>query len=100
MLSPATDGFEPSKLERSFTIRAKEAFLTTFGVAIVPDFVDTLAMARGSGLIALVSRSCFDDSDATARALVAFDLPVPTPELPIEAMWHPRLDADPAHRWL
>jgi len=23
-----------------------------------------------------------------------------TPEVPISLLWHPRLDADPAHRWL
>ena len=69
-------------------------------VAIVPDFVDALAIGQGSDLIALVSRSCFGADGTTARGLAAFDLPVPTPELDIKALWHPRLDADPAHRWL
>jgi DNA-binding transcriptional LysR family regulator len=36
----------------------------------------------------------------TARDLQGFDLPVATPELAISMMWHPRFDADPAHRWL
>jgi DNA-binding transcriptional LysR family regulator len=31
---------------------------------------------------------------------VCFDIPAPTPELTISMMWHPRLDADPGHRWL
>jgi DNA-binding transcriptional LysR family regulator len=35
-----------------------------------------------------------------AQGLDGFDLPVATPELAISVMWHPRLDADPAHRWL
>jgi DNA-binding transcriptional LysR family regulator len=26
--------------------------------------------------------------------------PVPVPELTISLLWHPRMDADPAHRWL
>ena len=69
-------------------------------VAIVPDFVNALAIARRSDLVALVSCSCFGVSDATAQGLVEFRLPVPTPEVAIKAMWHPRLDADPAHRWL
>ena len=30
----------------------------------------------------------------------AFDLPVRTPPLVIAQAWHPRFDADPAHRWL
>ena len=69
-------------------------------VTVVPDFVDALAVARGSDLIALVSNSCFAGRDATSQGLAAFDLPVSTPELAIKVMWHPRLDADPAHRWL
>ncbi|RUY26501.1 LysR family transcriptional regulator, partial [Mesorhizobium sp. M7A.F.Ca.CA.004.12.1.1] len=32
--------------------------------------------------------------------LATFEVPVPTPEFKISAMWHPRMDADPAHRWL
>ena len=56
-------------------------------LAIVPTFVDALTIARHSDLVALVSR------------LTEFELPVATPELAIKAMWHPRLDADPAHRW-
>ena len=69
-------------------------------VAIVPAFVDALTIARHSDLVALVSRSCFGRRDAKAQGLTEFELPVPTPELAIKAMWHPRLDADPAHRWL
>jgi DNA-binding transcriptional LysR family regulator len=34
------------------------------------------------------------------EGLVSFALPVPTPEITISAMWHPRMDPDPAHRWL
>jgi DNA-binding transcriptional LysR family regulator len=30
----------------------------------------------------------------------SFPLPVAPPEITISVLWHPRLDADPAHRWL
>jgi DNA-binding transcriptional LysR family regulator len=30
----------------------------------------------------------------------SFPLPVSTPEITVSLLWHPRLDADPAHRWL
>jgi DNA-binding transcriptional LysR family regulator len=30
----------------------------------------------------------------------SFPLPVVTPEITVAMLWHPRLDADPAHRWL
>ncbi len=32
--------------------------------------------------------------------LHSFPLPVPMPEITVSMLWHPRLDADPAHRWL
>lgn len=69
-------------------------------VAIVPGFLDALNIARRSDLIALVPGSCIRDGEIAAQGLEGFDLPVSTPDLTISAMWHPRLDADPAHRWL
>ncbi len=69
-------------------------------VAIVPGFLDALDIARRSDLIALVPRSCIRDGEVAAQDLEGFDLPVSTPELAISVMWHPRLDADRAHRWL
>ncbi len=69
-------------------------------VAIVPSFLDALNIARRSDLIALVPRSCIRDGEVAAQGLEGFDLPVSTPELAISVMWHPRLDADLAHRWL
>jgi DNA-binding transcriptional LysR family regulator len=73
-------------------------------VAVVPGFVDAMRIARNSDLVALVPRSCLDSHPASVeplvKGLVGFDLPVPTPEIPVSAMWHPRMDADPAHRWL
>jgi DNA-binding transcriptional LysR family regulator len=29
-----------------------------------------------------------------------FALPVSVEEMTVSLLWHPRLDADPAHRWL
>jgi DNA-binding transcriptional LysR family regulator len=69
-------------------------------VVIVPSFLDALNIARHSDLIALVPRSCIRDGEVAGLGLEGFDLPVATPELAISVMWHPRLDADPAHRWL
>ena len=69
-------------------------------IAVVPGFLDALAIARRSDLIALVPSSCVRHEGAEARGIVCFDIPVRTPELTISMMWHPRLDADPGHRWL
>ncbi|WP_404712020.1 LysR family transcriptional regulator [Sphingomonas sp. MMS24-J13] len=70
-------------------------------VAIVPGYPDALRIAARSDLVALVPRSCLDDDDpGRVAGLASFPLPVSTPEIAISAMWHPRVDADPAHRWL
>jgi DNA-binding transcriptional LysR family regulator len=73
-------------------------------VAVVPGFSDALHIASQSDLVALVPRSCFSganaDTSQTAVGIVSFQLPVSTPEIAISAMWHPRMDADPGHRWL
>jgi len=71
---------------------------------VVPGFPDAMRIARHSNFVALVPRSCLSnnlENDQTATAgLQSFELPVRTPEIVISAMWHPRMDADPAHRWL
>jgi DNA-binding transcriptional LysR family regulator len=64
--------------------------------AIVPGFPDALRLARQSDLVALVPQSCLYSD----QQLVGFPLPVATPGIIVSTMWHPRLDADPAHRWL
>ena len=71
---------------------------------VVPGFTDAVHVARHTDLVALVPRSCLGDAleaaPAGAPGVCVFDLPVPTPAITISAIWHPRLDADPAHRWL
>jgi len=73
-------------------------------VAVVPGHPDAMRIARQSDLVALVPRSCLGSAltsaDPLTQGLASFELPVRTPEIVISAMWHPRLDADPAHRWL
>ncbi|MNT79044.1 hypothetical protein D3C72_2183420 [compost metagenome] len=32
--------------------------------------------------------------------MFSFALPLRMPDLTVSLMWHPRMDADPAHRWL
>jgi len=66
-------------------------------VAIVGDFPAALAIARSSDFVANVSAHA---TAARPDGLASFELPVATPPLVIAQMWHPRADADPAHRWL
>ena len=66
-------------------------------VTIVGGFATALALARASELIASVP----ERHTGTLRAgMYSFPLPVSTPEITVSLLWHPRLDADPAHRWL
>jgi DNA-binding transcriptional LysR family regulator len=73
-------------------------------LVVVPGYPDAMRIARHSDLVALVPRSCLGNNLASDHASIAglenFDLPVGTPGIMISAMWHPRVDADPAHRWL
>ncbi len=66
-------------------------------VTIVGDFSTALALARGTDLIASVPER---QTGNLRDGMHSFPLPVPLPDVTISLLWHPRLDADPAHRWL
>src|SRR3954471_3384631 len=71
--------------------------LTREIVTIVGGFATALALARTSDLIASVP----ERHTGNLRAgMHSFPLPVATPEVTVSLLWHPRLDADPGHRWL
>lgn len=66
-------------------------------VTIVGGFSTALALARATDLIASVP----ERHTGNLRAgMYSFPLPIPTPEVTVSLLWHPRQDADPAHRWL
>ncbi|TLU73715.1 LysR family transcriptional regulator [Lichenicoccus roseus] len=69
-------------------------------VVVVPGFPAALAIAAASDLVALVTASYIALARAVRLPVLAFPLPVPTAPITVSQMWHPRLDADPAHRWL
>lgn len=66
-------------------------------VTIVGSFSAALALARSSDLIVSVPARYTGNLRADMHS---FALPVPTSDVTISLLWHPRLDADPAHRWL
>lgn len=71
--------------------------LTREIVIIVDGFSSALALARASDLIASVPER---HTGTLRTGMHSFSLPVATPEISISLLWHPRQDADPAHRWL
>jgi DNA-binding transcriptional LysR family regulator len=81
---PIDEALKPFGLEREI-------------VTIVGGFSTALALARASDLIASVP----ERHTGNLRAgMHSFPLPIPVPEITVSLLWHPRLDADPAHRWL
>jgi DNA-binding transcriptional LysR family regulator len=81
---PIDEALEPLGLERRI-------------VTIVGGFAAALILARASELIATVPER---HTGALRAGMHSFSLPVPMPEITVSLLWHPRLDADPAHRWL
>lgn len=66
-------------------------------VAILGGFSSALAVARASDLIVTVPER---HSGTLRTGMHTFPLPFATPPFTISQLWHPRLDADPAHKWL
>lgn len=66
-------------------------------VAIVGGFAAAMALARGSDLVATVPER---HAQALRAGMHSFVLPFPVPKITVSLLWHPRLDADLAHRWL
>jgi DNA-binding transcriptional LysR family regulator len=81
---PIDEALEPLGLAREIA--------TTVG-----GFSAALALARASDLIASVPER---HTGALRGGMHSFPLPVAMPEVTVSLLWHPRLDADPAHRWL
>ena len=66
-------------------------------VTIVSGFATAVALARGSDLIASVP----ERHTGNLRAgMHSFPLPVTVAAFTVSLLWHPRLEADQAHRWL
>ena len=81
---PIDDALEQLGLEREVT-------------TVVGGFSTALALARSSDLIATVPEW---HTEALRAAMHSFALPVSLPEIMVSLLWHPRMDADPANRWL
>lgn len=71
--------------------------LTRQVTTIVAGFATALALARNTDLVVSVperhTASLRDD-------MYSFALPFELPAFSVAMLWHPRMEADPAHRWL
>ncbi|MCA1439895.1 LysR family transcriptional regulator [Ensifer sp. IC4062] len=86
-------GFDKGPLDEALEALGLEREIVT----IVGGFAAALALARASDLIASVPER---HTGALRAGMHSFPLPVFTREITVSMLWHPRLDADPAHRWL
>ncbi|MET0702626.1 MAG: LysR family transcriptional regulator [Mycobacterium sp.] len=59
---------------------------------VVPSHTSAMLLARSTDLIALTA-------NAADPGLRAFPIPLELPHIDVGMAWHPRNDADPAHRW-
>lgn len=76
-------------LERKGLARHATVTVSGFGTAI--------ALARASDIVATVPER---HTAGLCEGMHRFKLPVQVEEFTISLFWHPRLEADPAHRWL
>jgi DNA-binding transcriptional LysR family regulator len=81
---PIEDALAPFRLEREIA-------------TIVGGFSAALALARASDLVASVPERHTGDLRA---GMHSFTLPLPIAPITVSLLWHPRMDGDPAHRWL
>ncbi|SFN35135.1 LysR family transcriptional regulator [Variovorax sp. OV329] len=73
--------------------------LVRHAAVVVPSFSTALSIAAETDLVALIPSSYFEHLRARGT-LCSFALPMPTDQITVSQMWHPRLDRDPAHKWL
>lgn len=66
-------------------------------VTVVGGFSAALALARATDLIATVPER---HSGGLRAGMHSFALPFPIAPIRVAMLWHPRMDADVAHRWL
>jgi DNA-binding transcriptional LysR family regulator len=86
-------GLEEGAVDRPFLPPGTPRRVAT----IVSGFAAALSLVRASDLVATVP----DRHTSSLRdGLCTFPLPVASEAFTVSMLWHPRMDSDPAHRWL
>ncbi|WP_077294113.1 LysR family transcriptional regulator [Yersinia proxima] len=67
------------------------------GMTYVGGISTALALVKGSDLVATVPER---HTQNLRSGLFSFSLPITSPVIMVSMLWHPRMEADPAHRWL
>lgn len=64
---------------------------------VVSGFATAIALARNTDLVAVVPER---QTENLRTGMRSFELPVDVNQITVSLLWHPRMDADPVHRWL
>ena len=80
-------------IDEALTVMGLERQIAT----IVGGFSAALALVRTSDLVACVHER---HTGILYAGMHSFALPLPIAPFTVSLLWHPRLDGDPAHRWL
>lgn len=86
-------GFEEDAVDRPFLPDE----LTRRIASAVSGFAAALALARNADLVATVPER---HTTVLREGMVSLPVPGPATRFTVSMLWHPRLDSDPAHRWL
>ena len=92
-ISVSRDGYERGPLDDALQVQGVNRNIVT----IVGVFATAVGLARASDLIASVPER---HTGVMRAGMHSFSIPVPLPTFTVSLLWHPRLDADQAHRWL
>ena len=92
-ISVSRKGVETAPVDEALALLGLERNIVT----IVSGFSMALALARASDLIATVPEK---HTGNLRTGMHTFPLPFATEEVTVSLLWHPRMHADPAHRWL
>lgn len=77
----------------------EEAGLHRHVAVVVPSFAAAALLVASSDYVGLVPQR-FAEFYGRALGLRWFDIPADLPQVQLYMLWHARLEADPAHRWL
>jgi DNA-binding transcriptional LysR family regulator len=92
-ISVSRRGVEKGPIDEALASLGLQRHIAT----MVAGFSTALALARSCDLIACVP----ERHTANLRpGMHSFALPLSLPEITVAMLWHPRLEADPVHRWL
>lgn len=92
-ISVSREGLDKGQIDEALKGHGRERNVVT----IVGGFATALGLARASDLIASVPER---HTGNLRDGMHSFPLPFTMPQFTVSLLWHPRLDADQAHRWL